>query len=437
METIILALRAVNFKLPKWLSGLYEVLLGELRDKAQAYLNEQLREMVKEGLGRDWHQRRKKAKKGSGLFECLRCGTRYRRQFSRNGYRKRSLELALGRLQIEVPRLVCQCGGSVKLNLPGLKRWQRFSAELETLIQHWRALGYSLRQMQQELQESWQSQVSLSSLNQRLQPLAQPLEHWAKQPLSQTPPVVLLDAIWLKLLIPTGQLKKDKAGRRRQLKKRVKRPLLMALGLWPEQGHYQVLDWELGQGPGEDKNSWLSLLNRLTERGLEPDFGLQLFITDGGGGLLGALHELFPKVPRQRCVFHKIRNVLGQLQLSESLSKQQQLAYGQKIARQLALIWQAPTQPEAEKRYRLFCQAWQASEPQAVATLQRDFNDTLTFYTLQAQNRLWPASFLRTTSLLERLNRKIRARLRLAGAFHSKTGLLAMLALVFPLAPPP
>lgn len=437
METIILPVRDVNFALPELMKGLYEQLLQSLKEKTQEALNQKLVQIVTAGLGREFHQRRYKTKGGRGLMQCQRCGTRFWRQFSRNGYRSRYLEIALGRLKIELPRVVCQCGGSVRLNLEGLKPWQRWGDDVAQLVQHWSALGYSLRQMQQQLQDSWQSGIGLSSLNERLKPLAQPLLSFQKQPLPKTPPVVLLDAIWVKLLLETDSLKKDKRGRRRVIKKRVKRPLLIAVGVWPEEGFYQVLDWELGAGPGEDKDSWLLLLNRLTERGLHPDFGLELFVTDGGSGLLSALQETFSHLPRQRCVFHKIRNVLAHLTVSPTLSKEEQYALRKQIARQLALIWQAPTRPEAEKRARQFCQSWQAAQPEAVATLQRDFQDTLTFYTLQAQNRLWPAHFLRTTSLLERLNRNIRARLRKAGAFHSFTGLLVMLSFVFPISPPP
>jgi transposase-like protein len=437
METIIVPVRAVNFELPELMKGLYEQLEQSLKEKAQKALNQKLVEVVTEGLGREFHQRRHKTKGGRGLMQCQRCGTRFWRQFSRNGYRSRYLELALGRLKIELPRVRCQCGGSVKLKLEGLKPWQRWGDDVEQLIQHYSALGHSLRQMQQQLQESWHSGIGLSSLNKRLKPLAQPLLNWPKQPLCKTPPVVLLDAIWVTLLIETEVIKKDKRGRRRVVKKRVKRPLLIALGVWPEEGFYQVLDWELGAGPGEDKDSWLGLLNRLTERGLHPDFGLELFVTDGGGGLLAALQETFSLVPRQRCVFHKIRNVLAHLSLPAALSKEERYALQKQVARQLALIWQAPTRPDAEKRARQFCRAWQATQPEAVATLQRDFQDTLTCYSLQAQNRLWPAHFLRTTSLLERLNRKIRARLRKAGAFHSLTGLLVCLSFLFPISPPP
>ncbi len=437
MGTIIVPVKDVNFEMPEVLQGLYEQLLLSLKEKAQENLNQKLVALVTEGLGRDFHHRRQKVKGGRGMLQCQRCGTRFWRQFSRNGYRERYLELGLGRLKIALPRVVCQCGGSVRLNLAGLKPWQRWGDDVEQLIKHWTALGYSLRQMQQTLQASWQSGLSLRSLSHRLAPLAQPLLSWQIQPLPKTPPVVLLDAIWVKLLLGTDLRKRDKRGRRRLVKKRVKRPLLIALGVWPEEGFYQVLDWELGAGPGEDKEGWLKLLNRLGERNLHPDFGLELFVTDGGGGLLGALHELFGQVPRQRCVFHKIRNVLAQLYLPESMSLPEQHRYRTQLARQLALIWQAPSRPEAEKRAALFASTWQTAHPEAVATLKRDFEATLTFYTLQAQNRLWSASWLRTTSLLERLNRQIRARMRRAGAFHSLTGLLVMLSFVFPLAPPP
>ena len=165
METIILPLRAVNFALPELMKGLYEQLLQSLKEKSREALNQKLVEKVTEALGRDFHQRRDKTKGGRGLMQCQRCGTRFWRQFSRNGYRARYLEIALGRLKIELPRVVCQCGGSVRLNLAGLKPWQRWGDDVAQLVQHWSALGYSLRQMQQQLQDSWQSGIGLSSLS--------------------------------------------------------------------------------------------------------------------------------------------------------------------------------------------------------------------------------------------------------------------------------
>jgi transposase-like protein len=240
----------------------------------------------------------------------------------------------------------------------------------------------------------------------------------------------MLDAIWLTLMEDTGVVKRDKLGRQRSIKKRVKKPVMIALGVWPEQGRKKVLDWEVGDGPGEDKASWLRLLNRLEQRGLHPHFGLQLFITDGDQGLIFALEELFWDVPRQRCVFHKIRNVLDKLSIPDVLPRPKRRAYRRKFLQQLVPIWRPATRQEAIKRYNRFCRRWRPFQPDAISTLQNDFHDTLTFYDLLQLNRLWSPASLRTTSLLERLNRNVRARMREAGAFHSYSGLDAMLAQV-------
>jgi hypothetical protein len=61
-------------------------------------------------------------------------------------------------------------------------------------------------------------------------------------------------------------------------------------------------------------------------------------------------------------------------------------------------------------------------------TLQRDFEDTFTFYHVWEQHCLWPRLYLRTASLLERLNRPIRARRRQAGAYHALAGLQSIFA---------
>lgn len=68
------------------------------------------------------------------------------------------------------------------------------------------------------------------------------------------------------------------------------------------------------------------------------------------------------------------------------------------------------------------------SQPQTVATLRRNFRDTVTFFQIARQHPNWQRHFLRTTSHLERFNRRLRRRARLANAHHSDEGLLAMVA---------
>ena len=57
-------------------------------------------------------------------------------------------------------------------------------------------------------------------------------------------------------------------------------------------------------------------------------------------------------------------------------------------------------------------------------------NQTVAFYTVLEAFPYWPRSALRTTSLLERVNRMIRRLFRPAAAYHSRAGLAATVARV-------
>ena len=53
-----------------------------------------------------------------------------------------------------------------------------------------------------------------------------------------------------------------------------------------------------------------------------------------------------------------------------------------------------------------------------MATLERDFEQTLVYYSLESVARTW----IRTTSLLERTNRQLRRKFRQAVTFGSHKG---------------
>ena len=429
MTTVVFALKNVNLDLPSVLKSVYEQVAHSALQSASTTINRALEQHVDERLKRRPYVRRRGVR-GTDILHCQQCGSRVRGHFSRNGYRRRGLTLVIGPIQIALPRLRCRCGGSVSLNWPDLRPRQRLGADCTALVHHWSKLGYSLRQIKAELDAGVGTSVGLRSLNDRLHQLAAQLPAWQTRWLGDVPPVVMLDAIWVTMVEPTEQWQRDPLKRRRRVKARCKLPVMIALGVWPETGRHAVIDFEIGTGPGEDRDSWLRLLNRLEMRGLRPETGLQLFIHDGGTALIAALKELFPDVAHQRCVFHKLRNLLRAIVPPAQSSKEERRTYVRDIIRQAARIWQASTYEEALRRYRRFRHRWLTEQPVMVATLDRDFADTLTFYLVWNRNRLWPMSFLRTTSLLERTNRTIRRRLRGAGAYHSRTGLLAMLAQV-------
>jgi transposase-like protein len=207
------------------------------------------------------------------------------------------------------------------------------------------------------------------------------------------------------------------------VKKKAKVVILIALAIWPQSAAIGVLDWEIASG--ESCEDWEQLLSRLHARRLWRQRGLRLFIHDGDRGLKAALKKWYFDVPSQRCVFHKLRNVWNAVVLPEDKLGHENRQMRRLLIRQAAVVFRAPDEPAARCLLADFVGRWEEEQPQAVATLLRDLEDTLRFYSFLKRNPLWKRETLRTTSRLERLNRKLRRVFRAAGAYHSLAGLEA------------
>lgn len=103
----------------------------------------------------------------------------------------------------------------------------------------------------------------------------------------------------------------------------------------------------------------------------------------------------------------------------------QRRALRRQVVRQAAAVFQAPNLEQAKILLADFKEMWQEEQPDAVETLFRDQDDTLRFHSFLKANPSWKPEALRTTSYLERINRKLRRVFREAGAYHSPTGLSA------------
>lgn len=394
-------------------------LQAELAGEVQRRINAQLEDDVEAWLHRGHHERRTKVGARQGGAQCQRCGTRHVRRFSRNGHRYRQLVTSFGVLDIWLPRVVCECGGSVTIPFSILEPCQRLWDDIMAQIGRWANLGVSLRQMQGEIGEQIGTQVGLRKLNEVVQQVSAPLEIT----LSSVPPVIMLDAIWMTLLEPTGDIRTDRAGRQRTIKAKEKVCLLVALGLYPQTGRWGILSWTLADS--ESQAEWERLLLPLETRGLYRERGVELFIHDGGTGLIAALDLMYPYIPHQRCLFHKLRNLRAAIQVPPDLTRDEARAFKRDLMQQIQVIFAAAS-PQAITRQRdEFVDQWHAQQPQLVATLCRDWAETVAFFRVLARFPDWSRVFLRTTSLLERVNRMIRRLFRAAGAFHSPSGLLA------------
>lgn len=406
-----------------------EAAVGQLRETISARLNALLVAVVNYGLGREHYRRRAELAPGQcGDCRCCRCGSQRRQRFSRNGYRRRQpLVTQWGEIALEVPRLRCTCGGSVQINFGELLRpYQRIGEAVDAQIQRLGELALSLRQMRAWLSELRIGPLALRTLNQRLH-LLQDLD--PQRAAADVPPIVQVDAVWVTLLRPNGAVRRDRKGRTRVVKGRHKVPIMIAMGVWPDSDRREILLWRLGES--ESAVEWITFLELLEAQGIRGKNGLRLIIHDGGSGLCSALQTVWFDAPEQRCLFHKLRNIARAIHVSAELpSKQQQQQQRRKILRDFRHIWEAQRYQTMLERYLAVVRAYRETQPEAVATLRRDFRSSITFYALEQQFPDWQRHHLRTTSRLERFNRTVRRRTRAANAYHSDAGLTAMMSQV-------
>ncbi len=225
-------------------------------------------------------------------------------------------------------------------------------------------LGESLRHLGERWSEAVGSSIGLRTLNERINQLAPLLSQAHHTPITQVPAVIQFDGIWLRLQIPTGTVKTDRRQRRRQQHKGKRMVLLVALGLWTDgSGRREILDWELAEG--ETQPDWQRLLDRLEERGVRPEAGLQAVIRDGKGELGAAVAQVYgTRVIEQRCVFHKLRNVADKAREDKSGEAHRELR--EQLLEQASAIYQAETATQARERLRIWVRTWQEQAPKAV-----------------------------------------------------------------------
>ncbi len=78
---------------------------------------------------------------------------------------------------------------------------------------------------------------------------------------------------------------------RNTVKGRHKVPSMMAMGVWPDSDHREVLLWRLGES--ESAEEWVAFLELLEAQGIRSAQGLCLIIHDGGVGLCSTLQTVW------------------------------------------------------------------------------------------------------------------------------------------------
>lgn len=119
------------------------------------------------------------------------------------------------------------------------------------------------------------------------------------------------------------------------------------------------------------------------------------------------LRLIYPQVPHQRCLFHKLRNLRDSIHIPQAMSRPDARMLKRDLMQQAWSIYDAPVLPTAVKRRDAFCLQYRTTQREMAASVERDWDECVAYLRILERYPTWPRSVLRTTSLLERVSRMI------------------------------
>ena len=216
----------------------------------------------------------------------------------------------------------------------------------------------------------------------------------ARRPLESLYPFVWLDAIHYKV----------KYGG-----KYVSKAVYTILGVRLD-GKKEILGLYLSENEGA--NFWLQVLTGLQQRGVND---ILIASVDGLKGFPEAINAIYPQTEVQLCIVHQIRNSIRYV-----VSKEQK-----EFAKDLKLIYQAPTKEVAEEELLKLEEKWGKKYPLVINSWNNKWDNLSIFFKYPAEIR----KIIYTTNIIESVHRQFRKLTKTKGAFPNENSLLKLLYL--------
>jgi putative transposase len=305
----------------------------------------------------------------------------------RSGYYNRSLVTMVGKLELRIPQ---DRQGHFSTQL--FERYQRSEKALVSALAEMYIQGVSTRKVKaitEELCGHTFSAATISAINKTLD---ENLEKFAKRPLEEAYPYLILDARYEKV-------REDGVIRSQAVQ--------IAIGI-NEEGRRQILGVELANR--ESRTSWKDMLLELKSRGLR---GVEIVVSDDHSGLKRAIAEVIPEAVWQRCYVHFLRNALDHLPRKAVDDCLQELRW----------LYDRRDLAEAQKDLALWLERWESKYPKLCEWVEENIGETLTFYRLPLQHH----KHMKSTNMLERFNEEIKRRTRVVRIFPNAASCLRLI----------
>ena len=306
-----------------------------------------------------------------------------------NGYKDKEVASRLGNLSLKIP----QVRGGVSFYPSALDKGLRSERALKVAMAEMYVQGVSTRKVSAILEKMCGLEVSSAQVSKAAKQLDEELEKWRNRPIGAIE-FLQLDARYEKVR-QDGVIRSC--------------AVLVATGVMAN-GHRTVLGVSVSLSEAEVH--WRQFLLSLKSRGMH---GVKMVTSDDHSGLKAALNAVYPSVPWQRCQVHLQRNAVAYVPKVSMRSE---------VARDIRTIFNAPDRAEAERFLEIAVEKYKECASRLSEWLESNIPEGLTVFSLPDNQR----RKLRSTNMVERLNREIKRRTKVAGLFPNEASLLRLVS---------
>lgn len=312
------------------------------------------------------------------------------RSNQRNGTRPRRWDTRVGTLELAIPKL--RKGAYFPSFLePRRRAEQAFVSIIQEAYVH----GVSTRKVEDLVQAMGVESLSKSEVSRICAGLDEQVEAFRQRPLTRRYPYLWLDATHLKV---------------REGGRVTSNAVVVAYAL-NDDGYRELVG--VDAGCAESESFWLEFLRGLVDRGLT---GVQLVVSDAHAGLTKAIRAVFAGAAWQRCTVHFVRNVQAKVPKSAQAM----------VTAAVRTIFLQADRASADAQLAHIAEMLRPRHPDVSRMLLDAQEDVLAHFAFPALHR----SKIRSTNLLERLNREIGRRADVVGIFPNRAALLRLVTMV-------
>jgi len=308
-----------------------------------------------------------------------------------NGFKDKTVVSRLGKLHLNIP----QVRGDVEFYPSALEKGIRSEKALTLAMAEMYVQGVSTRKVTSVLKKLCGLEISSTQVSNASKLLDEELEKWRNRPIGRIK-YLQLDARYEKV---------------RQDGMVLSCAVLVATGVM-ENGKRTVLGTSVSLSEAEVH--WRNFLLDLKKRGLH---GVKLITSDDHSGLKAALRSVFPSVPWQRCQVHLQRNAVPYIPKMDMRKG---------VSNDIRNIFNAPDQAEAQRLLDLSIEKYKKSASKLSEWMETNIPEGFTVFVLPENQR----KKLRSTNMVERLNREIKRRTRVATLFPNEASLLRLVSAI-------